>query len=79
LLVVEVLSPNTRRFDLMIKRQLYAEFGIPSYWIVDIAEPAIQILELDDGDYAERTRLIGGTRVTLDRPFTVAVAAQDVV
>jgi Uma2 family endonuclease len=37
LLVVEILSPSTRRFDLTVKRQLYAEFGVASYWIVDIA------------------------------------------
>ncbi|MDF1505812.1 Uma2 family endonuclease [Roseisolibacter sp. H3M3-2] len=35
-LVVEVLSPSTRRRDLERKRALYVdEAGIPTYWVVD--------------------------------------------
>ena len=35
LLAVEVLSPSTRRVDLLLKRDRYEEAGIASYWIVD--------------------------------------------
>jgi Uma2 family endonuclease len=30
-LVVEILSPRTRRRDLDTKRALYARFGVPEY------------------------------------------------
>lgn len=33
-LVVEVLSPSTRRRDLTLKRDLYAQLGFP-YWVID--------------------------------------------
>jgi len=35
LLVVEVLSPSSRREDRFTKRRLYQEMGIPLYWLVD--------------------------------------------
>ncbi len=52
-LVVEVLSPGTRRTDLVMKRHEYAEAGIPHYWIVDLdgADVRLEILTLVDGAY----------------------------
>jgi Uma2 family endonuclease len=36
-LVIEVLSPGkeNRERDLLVKRQLYAKYGVEEYWIVD--------------------------------------------
>jgi len=34
-LVVEILSPSTRKRDEQIKRRLYARFGVREYWVVD--------------------------------------------
>jgi len=34
-LVVEVLSPHSRRIDLALKPLRYRDFGIPEYWVVD--------------------------------------------
>ena len=35
LLVVEILSPSTARYDRFTKRRLYQEVNVPAYWIVD--------------------------------------------
>jgi Uma2 family endonuclease len=79
-LVVEVLSPSTRRFDLTIKRQLYAEMGIASYWIVDSKEPSVLVLELARiCDYEERLHLTGDEVGQVDRPFPVTFAAADLL
>jgi Uma2 family endonuclease len=39
LVVVEIVSPGSKRIDLVDKRRDYADAGIPNYWIIDIDEP----------------------------------------
>jgi Uma2 family endonuclease len=39
LVVVEIVSPGTRRLDHVVKRSEYADAGIGHYWIIDIDEP----------------------------------------
>ena len=34
-LVVEILSPGTRRTDEITKRRLYERFGVQEYWVLD--------------------------------------------
>lgn len=38
-LVVETVSPGSRRTDYRIKRDEYADAGIEHYWILDVDEP----------------------------------------
>lgn len=42
-LVVEILSPATRAYDLGQKRDAYAAGGVPEYWLVDVAESNVLI------------------------------------
>lgn len=44
ILVVEVVSPSTRRRDFGTKRELYEEQAIPDYWIVDGDARAITVV-----------------------------------
>ena len=55
-IVIEVLSSDRNR-DLVRKRQVYAEAGIPNYWICDLRRDTLALLELRDGVYAERATL----------------------
>lgn len=70
LLVVEVLSASTRVTDLTLKRQVYEEAGIPSYWLLDPDEVSLTVLELADGRYAEARHT---QAVSLRRPFPVTL------
>ena len=45
-LVVEVLSASTRRRDETLKRQLYEQYQVPEYWIVDPDAHIVQQLRL---------------------------------
>lgn len=59
-LVVEILSPSTEGIDLGRKRALYAEHGVPWYWIVDPASRTIDALRLSTGgDWEPAGRLAG--------------------
>lgn len=52
-LVVEILSPSTSRTDRVKKRELYARFGVPEYWIVDTDAKTIErCSDPRDGAYA---------------------------
>lgn len=43
LLVIEVLSPSTARFDRFAKRRLYQEVEVPTYWVVDLDGVCIEV------------------------------------
>jgi Uma2 family endonuclease len=45
-LVVEVLSPSTRRIDTVLKRHDYPTIGVREMWFVDPEEPyVLQVLQ----------------------------------
>ena len=77
-IVIEVLSTDRNR-DLVRKRQVYAEAGIPEYWICDRRNDTVRQLELRDGRYVERsvftaddilaTPLLPGLAIPLDDVF----------
>lgn len=73
LLVVEVLSPGSLSRDRVLKRALYAEHGVPAYWIVDPVEPSLTVLELCDGDYRVVAECSGLDAAALTSPFAVEV------
>ncbi len=72
LLVVEVRSPSSERYDGVTKRDIYQRAGVPSYWLVDPDEPSLTVLELDEGGrYAETARVSGAEVLRVERPFPV--------
>jgi Uma2 family endonuclease len=77
LLAVEVLSPSTRRVDLLLKRDRLQEAGVASYWLVDPDEPSVLVLELQDGAYVEVARGTGAEVVDVTRPFPVRIVPRD--
>ena len=48
-LVIEILSPSTRRHDRLVKLGLYQRAGVREYWIVDPDNGSVQVLTLTDG------------------------------
>lgn len=71
LVVVEFLSPGSRRTDGIIKRGEYADAGIPHYWIVDLNEPVSLLAFHLAGDfgYADAGWVTGTFSTTA--PFSV--------
>ena len=59
LLVVEVLSPSTARYDRFTKRRLYQEAHIPTYWIVDPDTRSVEVwTPQDELLQVERERVV---------------------
>jgi Uma2 family endonuclease len=69
LLAIEVLSPSTRRVDLLLKRDRLQEAGCPSYWLVDPVSPTLTVLELVEDVYVEVGQAVGDEALTVQTPF----------
>jgi Uma2 family endonuclease len=55
-LVIEVLSPGTRRYDRTIKLDAYRDVGVPEVWLLDPKPRTVQVyvLSADGKEYVER-------------------------
>jgi Uma2 family endonuclease len=72
--VMEVISPGSRRTDLVVKRAEYADAGIPHYRVLDLADP-VSLLALHHagelgyavtGEFTGTVTLTEPARLTLD-------------
>lgn len=52
-LVIEIVSADNPERDTVVKREDYAEGGIPEYWIVHPDEETVTVLRLADAQYSE--------------------------
>ena len=62
-ITVEVLSTDRNR-DLVRKRQIYSDAGVPEYWIFDPVNDTALLLELHDGEYVSRAFLTADDTLT---------------
>ncbi len=67
-LAIEILSPGTTVIDRSTKKQLYARYGIPFYWIVDPEGCAVEAYVPSNGGYQLAARASGAEPVRLP-PF----------
>ena len=80
-MVVEVLSPSTRRVDLRVKLEAYRDAGIQEYRLADpqtrtiviyhLSESGLRYLELDRGGsgQAVRSTCLAGLQVPVEKIF----------
>lgn len=79
LLAVEILSPSTRRTDLVLKRDRLERAGCPSYWVIDPAGPRLTAWQLVDGSYVEVADVGPDDTWSTDLPFPVTVTPRDLL
>lgn len=58
-LIVEILSPSTFRSDRREKFNLYLQFGVSEYWIVEPVNKSIEVYVLESGKYDLQFSAIG--------------------
>ena len=63
-LIVEIRSDSTAERDESFKRQLYANFGVKEYWLVDPEAATISILLLGESGYEEAATYTVGQTLT---------------
>ena len=69
-LVIEILSPGTRRTDEITKRHLYGRVGVREYWIVDGEVEAVKIYRRqDDGSFPRVADLAREEGHSIDTPL----------
>jgi Uma2 family endonuclease len=50
-LVVEIISPSSRRMDRVRKLALYATSGVRDYWLIDVEARGLTIYRLNEGQF----------------------------
>ncbi len=56
-LIVEILSPSSAYYDLIVKKEIYEKSGVKEYWIVDPMRQWIEIHILEQRKFKLRQRL----------------------
>lgn len=80
-MVMEILSPSTRRHDRLVKLNLYQQAGVREYWIVNLDEQTVQVFMQDGGgllrlieeyekDSMAKVNVLDGCIIELGRVFT---------
>jgi Uma2 family endonuclease len=78
LLVIEVADSSLAK-DRVWKRRLYAKAGAPRYWIVEIPERQVRVLEdLQGGDYRDE-RVVGEGDLLILPAVGTAVPVSDIL
>jgi len=67
LLLIEI-ADSSLRFDQNEKLRLYAQHGIPEYWLLNLNDHCLEVYRKPSGDvYAEKNTLQAGDSVTLSQ------------
>lgn len=77
LLIVEVADSSLRK-DRGIKSEIYAEAGVPEYWIVDLVHGTVEVRTAPaDGHYTRTVTYARGERIALAAFADVALATDE--
>ena len=78
-LVVEILSPHTKKKDIQLKYEIYEEAGVEEYWVIMPDEELLEQFVLENGKYQRiqtytredsvEARAVKGLSVDLDEVF----------
>jgi Uma2 family endonuclease len=77
-LIIEVAESSLKQ-DRGIKQRIYAECGVPEYWIVNLVDRRIEVYtDPDEGAYRSTALFARGESITLTRFPDVQVRVEDI-
>lgn len=79
LLAVEVLSPSTRRIDLLLKKERLQRAGCPHYWVVEPEVPSVTAWMLVDGEYVVQAHAERDERFEVTEPFAIGLSPSSLI
>jgi Uma2 family endonuclease len=74
-LVIEILSPSTRKTDEVIKRKLFERFGVAEYWVVDPELETVKVYRRAEKGFARVAELSKEAGEMLTTPLLPGFAA----
>jgi Uma2 family endonuclease len=77
-LVAEIHSPATRVLDKTEKRLVYAEHGIPAYWMIDPDDETLTVLHLKEGEYQQVAIIEADESWDVLQPFPMTIEAAEI-
>jgi Uma2 family endonuclease len=75
-LVIEILSPGTKRVDELTKRSLYERFGVLEYWVVDPERERMTVYRQSDGRFIMAGELSRERQNVLESPLLSGLSIQ---
>jgi len=69
--VCEILSPSTARIDRGTKLGVYASYGVPWAWYIDVDARTLEVMQLVNGIW-QITQVHAGNKVIRAEPFLAA-------
>lgn len=78
-LVVEVVDPSSTINDLNNKKAAYERMGVPHYWVLDPARPAMLVYELVDEAYAVAAEVRAEETYETEEPFPVRIVLTELL
>ena len=64
-IIIEILSPGNKNHDLIRKRELYENFGVKEYFIVEPETKLVRSFKLQSGKYISEAEQVGKLTSTL--------------
>lgn len=58
-LIIEILSPSTAKYDLEEKKEVYEQYGVKEYWIVNPADNSVTGYSLVNEKFTKFSETIG--------------------
>jgi Uma2 family endonuclease len=77
LVAIEIESPGSHVEDRATKPMLYAHYGIPHYWRIELEPPLVSVYDLGDGDVYQMLGTV--PRLSVSEPFAIDIAIADLL